>query len=88
MGRKISSLLYDGCKLMIAIDCQSPALEVWIRYRRGNYLGRLKSMMMVIRELNGGINLVNNGTQPQVTPAMYRWWGDAQEYIKESRDNR
>jgi hypothetical protein len=88
MERKITSLLYDGCKLLIAIDCQSPAWEVWVRCRKENYVGRLKSMMKVIRELNGGTSLANSMNQPEVTPMMYRWWIDAHKYIQGEHDNQ
>jgi len=83
MKRKISSLLYDGCQFLIAIDCASPAWEVWVRYHRYDYTGRLRNMMNIIRELNGGTDLSDRSIQPEVTPAMCLWWEDAQKYLQQ-----
>jgi hypothetical protein len=44
-------------------------------------------MMRVIRELNGGTNLVNSKNLPEVTPAMCRWWVEAQKYIQAEQNS-
>ena len=82
MKRKISSLLLDGCRCLIEIDCASPAWGVWVRCSTSDHVGRLIIMMRIIRELNDGEDPLINPVHPDVTPAMCEWWIDAKEYIE------
>lgn len=82
MKPKVRGLLYDGCRFLIAIDCASPVWRGWVRYHRHDYHGRLRNMMNILRELNGGTDLADKAVQPEVTPAMCLWWADAQNFLE------